>query len=188
MITPLDIKKHEFATRFRGVDPDEVRALLETIAKDFEELTRQNTQLSERIKIAEERLNHYRLIEKTLQDAVITIQNTLEEKKKVAQQEAEAIITDARAKGTAELLSSREHVATLRSDIHILENQKMQFFARVRSLLRSQAQILDAMMESEEKEMSPLPAETPATPPAAPAAPAPLMPVVESVDNRWAKA
>ena len=87
MITPLDIKKHEFATRFRGVDPDEVRALLETIAKDFEELTRQNTQLSERIKIAEERLNHYRLIEKTLQDAVITIQNTLEEKKKVAQEQ-----------------------------------------------------------------------------------------------------
>ena len=165
--------------------------MLETIAKDFEELTRQNTQLSERIKIAEERLNHYRLIEKTLQDAVITIQNTLEEKKKVAQQEAEAIITDARAKATQELLSSREHVATLRSDIHILENQKMQFFARFRSLLRSQAQILDAMMESEEKEMSPLPVETPVTPPAAPAtpaAPAPLMPVVDAVDNRWVKA
>ncbi len=155
MITPLDIKKHEFSSRFKGFDKDEVQALLETIAKDFEELTRQNTQLSERIKIAEERLNHYRLIEKTLQDAVITIQNTLEEKRKVAQQEAEAIITDARLRANSELLSSRQHVATLHSEIHILENQKMQFFARFRSLLRSQAQILDAMMESEEKEMPP---------------------------------
>jgi cell division initiation protein len=181
MITPLDIKKHEFSTRFKGFDQDEVRALLETIAKDFEELTRQNVQLSERIKIAEERLNHYRLIEKTLQDAVITIQNTLEEKRKVAQQEAEAIISDARLRANEELLSSREHVATLRSDIHILENQKMQFFARFRSLLRSQAQILDAMMEAEEKEMSPLP---PA--PATDAPAAPRKPSGDPVDNRWA--
>ena len=179
MITPLDIKKHEFSTRFKGVDPDEVRALLETIAKDFEELTRQNTQLSERLKIAEERLNHYRLIEKTLQDAVITIQTTLEEKRKVAHQEAEAIITDARLKANGDLLASREQVATLRSDIHILENQKMQFFARFRSLLRSQAQILDAMMETEEREMSPQPASAPTLTPTPAAA--------ETAGNRWAR-
>ncbi len=183
MITPLDIKKHEFSTRFKGFDQDEVQALLETIAKDFEELTRQNVQLSERIKIAEERLNHYRLIEKTLQDAVITIQSTLEEKRKVAQQEAEAIITDARQKANMELQDSRVHVATLRSDIHILENQKMQFFARFRGLLRSQAQILDAMMEAEEQEMSPIKTETSpdAAVPSRPGAPA------TSLDTRWAR-
>lgn len=178
MITPLDIKKHEFSAKFKGYDPDEVHALLETIAKDFEELTRQNTQLSERLKIAEERLNHYRLIEKTLQDAVITIQNTLEEKRKVAQQEAEAIITDARQKANDELQGSREHVAQLRAEIHVLETQKMQFFARFRSLLRSQAQVLEAMMEAEEKEMGPVPAEP---------APAPRTPAPDSVDTRWAR-
>ena len=177
MITPLDIKKHEFSSRFKGFDQAEVRALLETIAKDFEELTRHNLQLSERIKIAEERLNHYRLIEKTLQDAVITIQNTLEEKRKVALQEAEAIITVARLKANQELLSSREQVGTLRADIHVLENQKMQFFARFRSLLRSQAQILDAMMEVEEKEMPPSPEEAPLVP---------RTPVAEPLD-RWAR-
>src|SRR5262245_11003662 len=98
MITPLDIRNHEFTAKMRGYDPDEVKAVLDNIAKDFEEISRQNTQLSERLKIAEERLNHYRLIEKTLQDAVITIQNTLEEKRKVAQQEAEAIVQEARHK------------------------------------------------------------------------------------------
>ena len=152
MITPLDIKKHEFSTKFKGYDVDEGRAMLETIARDFEEVTRQNVQLSERLKIAEERLNHYRLIEKTLQDAVITIQNTLEEKRKVAQQEAEAIIQDARQRANEELQSSRERTAELRSEIHTLENQKMQFFMRFRNLLRSQGQILEAMMEAEEKE------------------------------------
>jgi cell division initiation protein len=180
MITPLDIKKHEFSTRFKGVDPDEVRALLETIARDFEELTRQNIQLSERLKIAEERLNHYRLIEKTLQDAVITIQNTLEEKRKVAQQEAEAIITDARQKATDELQGSREQLAHLRSEIQVLESQKMQFFVRFRNLLRSQAQILDAMMEAEEKEMAPL--EPGPVPPSPRGGPNP-----DTLENRWAR-
>jgi len=155
MITPLDIRNHEFSTKMRGYDPDEVKAVLDNIAKDFEEVTRQNTQLSERLKIAEERLNHYRLIEKTLQDAVITIQNTLEEKRKVAQQEAEVIIQEARQRASDELLSSRERTGELRAEIHTLENQKMQFFMRFRNLLRSQAQILEAMMEAEEKEMPP---------------------------------
>lgn len=181
MITPLDIKKHEFSSRFKGYDPDEVRGLLETIAKDFEELTRQNIQLSERLKIAEERLNHYRLIEKTLQDAVITIQNTLEEKRKVAQQEAEAIITDARQKARDELQGSREHLAAVRGEIYVLENQKMQFFARFRNLLRSQAQILEAMMEAEEKEMDPSPSAPPEEP--KPQKPTPS----DSVDTRWAR-
>ena len=161
MITPLDIKKHEFSTRFKGYDVDEVRAMLDTIARDFEELTRQNVQLSERLRISEERVNHYRLIEKTLQDAVITIQNTLEEKRKVADQEAEVIIQEARQKADNEMLTSRERIAHLRGEIYTLENQKMQFFARFRNLLRSQAQILEAMMEAEEKEMPPTPPEGP---------------------------
>ena len=156
MITPLDIRNHEFSTKMRGYDPDEVKEVLDNIAKDFEEVTRQNTQLSERLKIAEERLNHYRLIEKTLQDAVITIQNTLEEKRKVAQQEAEAIIQEARQRANDELLSSRERTGELRAEIYTLENQKMQFFMRFRNLLRSQGQILEAMMEAEEKEMPPV--------------------------------
>ncbi|MEO7426981.1 MAG: DivIVA domain-containing protein [Fibrobacteria bacterium] len=178
MITPLDIKKHEFGTRFKGYDTDEVRALLESIAKDFEEMTRQNIQLSERLKIAEERLNHYRLIEKTLQDAVITIQNTLEEKRKVAHQEADAIITDARQKAADEMAGSREHVAGLRAEIYVLENQKMQFFARFRNLLRSQAQILEAMMDAEDKEMPPRPADAPAPQ---------KSPGPDSIETRWAR-
>jgi cell division initiation protein len=161
MITPLDIRNHEFSSKMRGYDPDEVKAVLDNIAKDFEEISRQNTQLSERLKIAEERLNHYRLIEKTLQDAVITIQNTLEEKRRVAQQEAEGIIQEARQRANEELMSSRERTGELRAEIYTLENQKMQFFMRFRNLLRSQAQILEAMMDAEEKEAGPRPSDAP---------------------------
>jgi cell division initiation protein len=154
MITPLDVKKHEFSTRLRGYDKDEVRALLETVSREMEESNRQNVALSERLKVAEERINHYRLIEKTLQDAVITMQNTLEEKRKMADQEADLIVQEARAKARDEMQSSREHVAGLRAEIYSLENQKQQFFMRLRSILRTQSQMLEAMMEAEDGQKS----------------------------------
>jgi hypothetical protein len=97
----------------------------------------------------------------------------------VAQQEAEAIITDARQKATDELQGSRGQLAQLRSEVQVLESQKMQFFVRFRNLLRSQAQILDAMMEAEEKEMAPTPME--------PAPTAPRGPASDPLENRWAR-
>ncbi len=155
MITPLDIKKHEFTVKMRGYDQDEVRALLETVAREMEESNRQIVTLSERLKIAEERINHYRLIEKTLQDAVITMQDTLEEKRKAAERDAELVIQEARAKARDELQGSREHVASLRAEIYSLENQKQQFFMRFRSILRTQSQMLEAMMEAEDRPFPP---------------------------------
>jgi hypothetical protein len=96
----------------------------------------------------------------------------------VAQQEAEAILTDARQKAADEMLGSREHLAGVRAEIYVLENQKMQFFARFRNLLRSQAQILEAMMEAEEKERPPRPDEAPSPQKAPPTNPA---------ETRWAR-
>ena len=160
MITPLDIKKHEFTVKWRGYDTDEVHALLEMVAKDFEDLTRQNLQLAERLKISEERLNHYRLIEKTMQDSVLTLQTTLDEKRKLAEQEAGLVIQDARQKANDELIHAREHMGSLRGEIAMLENQKTQFFYRLRGLLKSQTQLLEAMMQNEEREESMLIADT----------------------------
>ncbi len=152
MITPLDIKKHDFPIVWRGYDPGEVRAVLDSVAHDFEELVRQNVHLSERLKVAEERLNHYRLIEKTLQDAAITMQTTLEEKVRSADKEAELVIQQARQRANEELGDYRTRVGELRGEIHMLENQKKQFFYRLRGLLKSQTQLLEAMMDAEERE------------------------------------
>lgn len=154
MITPLDVKKHEFTVKMRGYDQDEVRALLETVAREMEDSNRQNVTLSERLKIAEERINHYRLIEKTLQDAVITMQDTLEEKRKAADRDADLIIQEAKVQAREVLQGSREQVASLRAEIYSLENQKLQFFMRLRSILRTQSQMLEAMMEAEDRPFS----------------------------------
>ncbi len=159
MITPLDLKKHEFGAKLFGFDKDEVRALLDSVAKEMESLIHQNTQLSERLKVVEERLNHYRLIEKTLQDAVLTMQTTLEEKRRVAEQEAELILQQARHKADDELLDARGHLSQLRTEIYQLENQRTTFFLRIRNMLQHQMDVLDAMSEASDEQREPLPLE-----------------------------
>ena len=77
-LTPLDIRNQTFhSKRFGGCDPEEVKAFLETAAQAFEQMSRNRNDLSERLKIAEERVNYYRQIEKTIQDAVMTMQKLL---------------------------------------------------------------------------------------------------------------
>ena len=39
-MTPLDVQSHQFATRFRGYDPDEVTAFLRIVSEDYESLVR----------------------------------------------------------------------------------------------------------------------------------------------------
>ena len=77
-MTPLDIKKRSFTTAWRGYDPGQVQTFLESVAREFEEQYKQNAQLQEKLKASEERVYQYRLIEKTLQDAAITLQQSVQ--------------------------------------------------------------------------------------------------------------
>lgn len=148
MITPLDIKKHEFSRVWRGYDPDEVHALLDAIAREFEESNRRNVQLSEQLRTTEEESGRYRMAEKTLQDAAVTLQKMLEEKRRAAEQEVALMLQDARQRAEEELRTGREQAAVLRAEIRSLEDMKTQFHVQFRNLLRTQAQMLDSMLEN----------------------------------------
>jgi cell division initiation protein len=154
MITPLDIRKLEFNKKLRGYDIEEVRTSLESIAKDLEDLIKENTRLSEKVKVTEERLNHFKLMEKTLQDSVITMQNTLEEKRKAAEQEAGLIIQEAKHKASAEIGDNTDRIKKLKDEISALETQKSKYFIRFRNFLIGQLDWLDTMEKTNNDEQN----------------------------------
>ena len=107
-LTPLDIRNQTFHKKnFGGIDPEEVKAFLETAAGAFEQMSRDKTDLTERLKVAEERVNYYRQIEKTIQDAVVTMQRTVDEVKATAEKEAEIIVAEAKARAVREVESTK---------------------------------------------------------------------------------
>lgn len=145
-LTPLDIRNQTFhSKRFGGYAPEEVKAFLETAAQAFEQMSRNRNDLSERLKIAEERVNYYRQIEKTIQDAVMTMQKTSDDAKMAAEKEAALIVAEARAKALGEVESIKQQAEALRKEIEELKKLRTNYLIRCRALVQSQEELLQAM-------------------------------------------
>lgn len=163
-LTPLDIRNQTFHKKnFGGVDGEEVKAFLETAAVAFEQMSRDRTNLTERLKIAEQRVNYYKQIEKTIQDAVVTMQKTVDEVKATAEKEAEIIIAEAKARAIREVENTKREAENLRMEIEQLKQLRSNYFIRCRALIRGQEELLEAM-ENDQRELE---AKSPKEPSAA---------------------
>lgn len=152
-LTPLDVRNQTFRKKsWGGLDPEEVSAFLNQVATNMEKQARARTELNERLKIAEERVNYYKLIEKTLQDSVVTMQKTTDEARFNAEREAELIIAEAKARAVREVEETKKNATDLRSEIETLKQQRTNYFIRIRALLRSQEELLVAMERDQEGE------------------------------------
>ncbi len=144
-ITPLDIRKQEFRRKMRGYDPEEVHGFLDRVAVALEEANAAVSTLEEHMKVAEGRLGHYRLIEQNLQDAALTVQKSLDETKRLAEKEAELIIREAHSRAEKEAASLQDRIQQLQSDIATLSMQRTNFLVRLRAVVRSQGDLIEAM-------------------------------------------
>jgi len=144
-ITPLDIRKQEFRKKMRGYDAEEVQGFLDQVAGALEEANASVATLEERLKEAESRLGHYRLIEQNLQDAAVTVQRSLDETKRLAEKEAELIVREAHTRAEKEAEALKDRVSRLQDDVATLEMQRANFLVRLRAVVRSQSDLIEAM-------------------------------------------
>jgi len=95
IISPKDIKKTDFKKIFRGYDPAEVDAFLETVSLRYERLHEDNTSLNERVKALTSDVEVYKENENTLQRAIVKAQDLAEEVISSAKKRAENIVREA---------------------------------------------------------------------------------------------
>jgi cell division initiation protein len=142
-ITPLDIKKQEFAVKFRGYSPDEVHSYLEMVASDLEEALKKNLELEQRIGMLEERLASYTRMETILQETLLTTQKAAEETKSMAEKKAQALIAEAQLNAQKIAGEANEKLVAVQREIADLKNQKESFPISLRSLLETQLSLLE---------------------------------------------
>lgn len=147
-ITPLDIRKQPFRKTMMGFDRDEVNSFLEMVANEFEQIIKQNDELSTNVKLLQERIDAYEKIEKTLNETLITAQRATDEAKLNAQKEAELIIKDAQIRANKYEDRSRQKVNELESELMSLRTQRDSFLVRFKSMLRDQLALLDVISGS----------------------------------------
>jgi len=142
-LTPLDIRRQTFKKKgMGGYDPGEIHAFLETVAGEFEELSRENTSLAERMNGLEGKIEDYRRMEKTLQDTLLSAQKTSEELRKNAEQRGDLLVKEAQLKADQIISEARARLMDLQRQIADLKNLRSAYLAKFRSLLESHMDML----------------------------------------------
>lgn len=145
MLTPLDIHNKEFRKAFRGYDDQEVDSFLDEVVRDFEATLKERDQLKETIADLRRQIDQYRLIEDSLQKALVVAQQAADEVTEASGKEAELILEKARQEGArirdealGKIREVEERASRVRSELDV-------YRAKMRSLLEAQIQLLDDM-------------------------------------------
>lgn len=141
-ITALDIYNQGFRRRFRGYDCEEVDSFLEAIAKGFEELTRENKELSDQIKHLENQLEEHRRKEQGVYEALLQAHQYGEEAKSTAERESELLLREARCEADAIIRKAEDKANQIRQKMMILQHEKDRFVAEYRAFLHVQLKML----------------------------------------------
>ncbi len=121
IISPKDIKKGDFKKSFRGYDPIEVDAFLETLSLRFERLLEENVNLSEKAKTLQSDIDIYKENESTLQKAIVKTQELAEEVLGNAKKKAENIIRDSELNAQKIILNVDKDIMTKRQEFEELK-------------------------------------------------------------------
>ncbi|KPU28295.1 septum formation initiator [Caloranaerobacter sp. TR13] len=143
MLTPLDIQNKEFSRSIRGYKETEVDSFLDEITVDYEKLYKENIELKDKISVLNERIEHYKNIEKTLQNTLVVAQNTAEEVSHNARKEAELIIKEAEENARKIIEDAHNEVVKIQKKYEEIRKELLVFKTRFKTLLNSQLETVD---------------------------------------------
>jgi len=153
MLTPLDIHNREFKKSLRGYDVDEVDEFLDEVIRDFEGLYKENLDLKDTIQKMEENINHYKELEKTLQNTMVLAQQTADEAKQNASKEAELIIWEAQKKAEQIISEVQSEVLERTKSLEEMKGLEKQLYVKMKSFLKAQLEYMDSYdLEKEERD------------------------------------
>ncbi len=149
-LTPIDIKKHTFNTGFRGFVPEEVEAFLDTVSRQWEELLDELDRAKRRIAELEGETRKYKDVESMLHQTLAQAQQSTNSVIENAKREAELIRQEAEIKSQQLIERAKLEVSAMGDDVRRLEAQKRELIAKLRMLLSSQLELLNAFSDDEE--------------------------------------
>jgi cell division initiation protein len=147
-ITPLDIQQQQFKGKlFGGLNPDEVDTFLQLVAKEMEELVRENGELKEKVRKAATVEEEMTQREREIRETLLAAQRVIDELKNNAQKEAGLILAEAEIKADKMLADSENRLVQLNNEIQELRRQKLQFESSLKSMLDSYYKMLSVNEE-----------------------------------------
>ena len=145
-LTPLDLQQKTFRkVTLGGLDEREVRAWLDLVASQLEDLTRKLNRQDEELRRREARINEFKDREQLLQQTLTTTQKLAEEMKVNARKEADIVLSSAELQGEKIIANAQARRMALVGEIEELKRARGSFLQQLQSLLDMHKSILDQM-------------------------------------------
>jgi cell division initiation protein len=163
-IRPIDIRRKEFKSTFRGYDPNQVDDFLDAVADDFERDHTENQRMREEVSSLRDRLRQFEELEGSIQAALVHAEQASKDLRKAATQEAEGIkqnaqreadftIREAQSRSHQMLADSSARIERVQDSYDALQEAKRSFANDFRHLLKTYTDMMENMEVASAREI-----------------------------------
>lgn len=163
-IRPIDVRRKEFRSSFRGYDANQVDDFLDAVADEFERAYTENERMREEISGLRERLNQFEELEGSIRSALVHAEQAANDLRESARREAESLrstarreaeltVQEAKARSHQMLADSSARVERVKESYEALQEAKRKFSNDFRQLLKTYTDMLERMEVSSAREI-----------------------------------
>jgi cell division initiation protein len=138
-----EIEDKRFRKRFMGFDPSDVEAFLRDVTDEINRSKEENQNLKKDLQTLDAAVREHREREKTIRAVLVSAQKSAEQIKANAEREAKLIVSEAEIKAEGILKEANNRLIRMEQEMSEMRRNRIQFGARMRSLLDSFSQMLD---------------------------------------------
>lgn len=143
-LTPLDLQQKTFKkSRLGGLDEKEVRAFLDLVSSEMEEMARKLNLQDEELRRREARINEFKDREQLILATVTNAQHVAEEMKANTRKESEILVSEAELQAEKIVANAQARRVQLIQEIDELKRARMSFMQQLAGIIESHRALLD---------------------------------------------
>ena len=163
-IRPIDVRRKEFKSSFRGYDANQVDDFLDAVADEFERNYTENQRMREEVSSLRDRLQQFEDLEGSIRAALVHAERASNDLRRAVAQEAEGIkqsaqreadftIREAQSRSHQMLADSSARIERVQDSYDALQEAKRSFANEFRHLLKTYTDIMENMEVASAREI-----------------------------------
>jgi cell division initiation protein len=163
-IRPIDVRRKEFKSAFRGYDANQVDDFLDAVADEYERNYTENQRMREEVSGLRDRLQQFEDLEGSIRSALVHAEQASNDLRKAATEEAEGIkqsaqreaeltIREAQSRSHQMLADSSSRIERVQDSYTALQEAKRSFANDFRLLLKTFTDVMENLEVSSAREI-----------------------------------
>lgn len=151
-VTPLDLRQAKLTVTFRGYDKNEVDALLNEVADDYEQALREADRMHQEVGRLESLLAEHREHERSLRNTLLTAQRLSDEIRDNAERDSKRIVEEAESRADLIFQQAQNRVEEVQREIDELKLKRREVETSLQAVIAAVRNSLEFVKEQEQKE------------------------------------